>query len=68
MIDEKLNKMFYQIKSDCFKLIEEKDVDLEELAYQMGVSVYTLVDKFSVRDKDFSFYLKAYNLLEEWQV
>ena len=66
MTNEKLDNLFYNIKTDCMNLIKEKDVSLEELSFALGISSKEFISNFQARIKDFSFYLETYRILIEW--
>lgn len=66
MTNEKLDNLFYNIKTDCMDLIKEKDVSLEELSFALGISSREFISNFQARIKDFSFYLETYRILMEW--
>ena len=66
MTSEKLDKLFMDIKNSCLELIYQKNIDIEELCFKLGVSVVDFINRFHTRDKDFSFYLATYNYLLDW--
>ena len=66
MTNEKLDNLFYNIKTDCMNLIKEKDVSLEELSFALVISSREFISNFQARIKDFSFYLETYRILIEW--
>lgn len=66
MTNEKLDNLFYNIKKDCMDLIREKDVNLEDLSFALGISSREFISNFQTRIKDFSFYLETYRILMEW--
>lgn len=66
MINDKLDTLFYNIKTDCINLIKEKDISLEELSFALGISSREFISNFQARIKDFSFYLETYRILIEW--
>lgn len=63
-----LDKTFLEIKVECLNMIKEKNVDLYELSFELGISLEQFVKNFQSRTKDFSFYLRTYNILLEWEV
>ena len=65
-MNEKLDKLFYSIRDECLELIKEKKVDTEELAFKVGCNNETLVNLLNNRIKDFSIYLKLYDVLLDW--
>ena len=66
MMDKKLDALFYQIKANCFDLIKKKDINFLDFAFELGMDSDDVIHNFIVRCKDFSFYLKAYDLLMKW--
>lgn len=62
-----LDKTFLEIKVECLNMIKEKNVDLYELSFELGISLEQFVKNFQSRTKDFSFYLRTYNILLEWE-
>lgn len=66
MMDKKLDALFYQIKENCFDLIKKKDINFLDFAFELGMDSDDVIHNFIVRNKDFSFYLKAYDLLLKW--
>ena len=67
MMSKKLDQLHQQIVGDCINLIKEKEVDVSELAYRIGISMQQLLFAFKQRVKDFSVYFRAYDLLIDWQ-
>ena len=63
---KKIDKLFYSIRSDCLDLIAKKGVDIDSLSFRLGISKEEFISNFQSRNKDFSFYLKTYDLLLEW--
>ncbi len=66
MIEKRLDKLFSDIKKDCVELIQEKDVSISDLSFQLGISADEFVQRFQSRCRDFSFYLKTYDILMKW--
>lgn len=66
MKNQKLEQLFLEVKRDCVRLISQKDVNIEELSFQLGVSTKQFIENFQTRIRDFSFYLQTYHLLVEW--
>lgn len=66
MIDSNLNELFLEIKDECLRLIYQKRIDLDDLSYQMGMSMKTLYNFLKSKNEDFSVYLKLYEILLEW--
>ena len=66
-MEEKLDNLFLNIRDDIFRLIQEKNVGIDELAFDLGISRQVFIDNISRRIKDFSFYLQTLSLLENWE-
>ncbi len=67
-MEDKLNNLFLSIRDSIFRLIEEKNVDVDILAFDLGISRQTFINNFSKRINDFTFYLQTLSLLENWEV
>ncbi len=66
MKDNKLNELFIQIRNECLEIINKKNVDVDELSFQMGMSSKTLYNFLKNKNEDFSIYLKLYEVLLGW--
>ena len=66
-MEEKLNNLFFYLRSDVFKLIQEKNIDVDILSFNLGIGRETFINNFSKRIDDFSFYLQTLSLLESWE-
>ncbi len=62
-----LNDMFQNIRGVVYKLIQEKNVDVDELAFSLGIGREAFIRNFSARIDDFTFYLQTLSLLEHWE-
>ncbi len=62
----KQEEFFEQIKKDCFKIIKEKQVDIEDLSCALGIKEEKFYQNFSRCIPDLTFYLKTYDLLLNW--
>ena len=67
-MEEKLNNLFFHIRESIFRLIQEKNVDVDILAFDLGISRNAFVENFNKRIDDFTFYLQTLSLLENWEV
>ncbi|MEI3530353.1 MAG: hypothetical protein V8Q75_04680 [Bacilli bacterium] len=65
-MSNKLEFLFHQIVKDCLNLIQLKAVNLEDLAFELGISYDRLNKALTSCDKDFSIYFRAYDLLLDW--
>lgn len=63
---KELDILFNNIVKDSLELIKEKNVDLDELAFRVGISTNKLKESLTSRDEDFSIYFRTYNLLLNW--
>lgn len=61
-------ELFNSIRKDSLKLIKEKNVDLDMLAFECDISTRKLIELLNKKDNDLLIYLKIYNTLVEWQV
>ena len=67
-MEEKLDNLFLNIRDSIFRLIQAKNVDVDILAFDLGISRQTFINNFSKRINDFTFYLQTLSLLEKWEV
>ena len=67
-MEENLNNLFFHIRESIFRLIQDKNVDVDILAFDLGISRNTFVENFNKRIDDFTFYLQTLSLLENWEV
>ena len=61
----KLDEMFLRIRKDCINLINEKNVVIDDLVFELGISVNKFIEVLNNRNEDFSIYFKMYNTLLE---
>jgi len=66
MVDN-LDELHAQIVKDSIKLIKEKNVDISQLSFKLGISVKELYNTLTKRSEDFSIYFKIYDTLTEWE-
>ena len=66
MNDNNLNELFLQIRKECLQMIDQKRIDISELSFKMGMSIKSLYNILKDKDKDFSVYLKLYEVLLGW--
>lgn len=67
MSEEQLNKLFLNIRNAIFRIIQVKQVDIDDLTFNLGISRNEFVENFSKRINDFPFYLQTLSLLENWE-
>ena len=65
-MNENLNELFLQIRKECLLIISKKNVDVSELSFRMGMDSKTLYNVLNDKNKDFSIYLKLYEVLLGW--
>lgn len=65
MIDKTNESLYLSIKTDCISMINNKSVNIDDLCYQLGISETDFYKIFKENDKDFTIYLKLYNILAE---
>ena len=66
-MEVKLNSLFYDIKDTIIRLIQKKNIDIDILAFNLGISRNTFIENFNKRIDDFTFYLQALSILESWE-
>ena len=66
-MDTKLDNLFLNIRNTIFTLMQEKQVDIDALTFDLGISREKFVNNFSKRIDDFTFYLQTLSLLENWE-
>ena len=67
-MEEMLNSLFISLRSNIFQLINEKNIDIDILSFDLGISRQTFIDNFKSRIEDFTFYLQTLSLIENWEV
>lgn len=60
------DEYFYAIRNDSLKLIYEKNVNLDDLAFKAGMNKETLIKVFNKKDDNLLIYLRIYGILLEW--
>ena len=61
-----LNELYDEIKGECMKIIYDKNVDMDELSFRVGMDAKTLYYVLNSNDQDFSIYLRLYEELLGW--
>ena len=64
-MNNRLDKMFINIRKDCIDLINNKNIDIDDLTFKLGISTNKFIDILTNRNKDFTIYLRMYNTLLE---
>ncbi len=67
-MEEKLNRLFLYIRQIVLQLIYEKEINIDELAFDLGVKQEEFLNNFTQRNDDFTFYLDALSKVEHWEV
>ncbi len=67
-METELNNLFINIRNDILKIIQEKNVDIDILALDLGINRRILISNLRNGIENFTFYLKALTLLEHWEV
>lgn len=67
-MEEKLNSLFFQVRERILFLIQEKNVDVETLLFNLDINKNTFINYLNKRTDDFTFYLHTLSLLEHWEV
>lgn len=62
-MNNRLDNMFINIRKDCINLINNKNIDIDDLTFRLGISTNKFIEILTKRDKDFTIYLKMYNTL-----
>ena len=66
-MNKELDNLFYNIKNTIFNIINEKNIDIELLSFDLGIDSTTFISNFSKRINDFTFYLQTLSLVENWE-
>ena len=62
-----IDTQFESIRFTIFENIQNKHIDIDCLAFDLGIDSKTFVDNFSHIIDDFSFYLQTLSLVEHWE-
>lgn len=65
-MNDDLNELYLQIRNECLQIIFKKNVDIDELSFQMGMTQSALYKVLNNKNEDFSVYLKLYEVLLGW--
>lgn len=67
-MEEQLNNLFIYLRQHIYTLIQDKNVDIDALAFDLGIDRQNFIENFNQRIEDFTFYLQTLSLLEKWEV
>lgn len=59
----KNNDIHDSLRFNCIELIKEKNINIQELTFDLGISEQEFYKVFNERCEDITIYLKTYNLL-----
>lgn len=59
----KNNDIYDSLRFNCIELIKEKNINIQELTFDLGISEQEFYKVFNERCEDITIYLKTYNLL-----
>ena len=59
--------LYNNIKRDIIDIITEKEIDINALAFDLGIDTDTFINKLSNPSEDFCFYLQTLSLVENWE-
>ena len=65
-MERQLDNLFLEIKTKVIYLMQEKNVDIDDLVFALGVTRQYFINNFLKRINDFSFYFETLHLLERW--
>lgn len=67
-MEQNLNNLFLITKELCYNLMQQKNVNIDDLSYKLGISRKDFINNFLNQTEDFTFYLQTVDLLEKWEV
>lgn len=67
MMKEQLDVLFVSIRNTILLMIKEKNIDIDCLAFDLGLNKQELLNNFSNRNDDFTFYLQTLSVVENWE-
>ena len=65
-MEKQLDNLFLEIKTKVIHLMQEKNIDIDDLVFSLGVTRQAFINNFLKRNNDFSFYFETLHLLERW--
>ena len=64
-MEEIYSEFILRLRADIYRLIREKEVDIDKLSYALGISRDNFILSLS-NNKEASFYLEVITTLEHW--
>lgn len=64
-MEEIYSEFILRLRADIYRLIREKEVDIDKLSYALGISRDNFILSLS-NNKEASFYLEVITILEHW--
>lgn len=66
-MNDNLDSIYEDIKKRVFELMEIKNIETNEIAFDLGVDTQTFINNFNHRIDDMGFYFQALHLAENWE-
>jgi hypothetical protein len=67
MNPKELETKFKDVKQRIFELIEEKNIDVDLLSFDLGIDRISFIENMSKIDDNYEFYLRTLELVEKWE-
>lgn len=67
MEKKELENEFKKVKQHIFKVIEEKNIDVDVLSFKLGIDRISFIENMSKIDNNYEFYLRTLDLLDKWE-
>lgn len=64
---QELDNLFLFIKNRVYSLIQDYNIDIDLLAFDLKMDRDTFIENFTQRIDDFNFYLQTLSLVENWE-
>lgn len=64
---QELDNLFLFIKNRVYFLIQDYNIDIDLLAFDLKMDRDTFIENFTQRIDDFNFYLQTLSLVENWE-
>ena len=66
-MENSLDELFVNTRAKIYKCIQEKNIDVNILAFELGVDRPTFFEYMNERNDDFLFYIAALDLVKSWE-